>query len=395
MGDGDPPSGHEAFVVVVLSAISVACSLLVVLLNTKFPVLRQPPGRFVRSRFVFTGTYCLIICAYSGWAAHNTVNRDEVSTNCEMLDRLRAPDVILGAARFFETGIVAWQLVIALDVLIIVRDPFRPKRHVKKCQLFVWCIAFIQARAGARLGAGEAGVWAGLAGEVGVGGGQRAPLVLLIGTATPQVAVTVGLVSSSDRRLKENGGTDDVRRNQLCNGEFNDFWRAAPRPALPLASRARGGSSGARPRRYPYLIAVDVTVITVVLVVTTLLCLRLRTGLAISQRSRHRVTRQLLTYALGFSFADIIALLVHQRPPFDFFSLTVLSTRGIWDMLVWFTANLLYKRFQQQQVRSPPEGPRASPCRLPCAWRPAAPSHVLAAPRSAPARTSPTSTAAG
>ena len=54
-------------------------------------------------------------------------------------------------------------------------------------------------------------------------------------------------------------------------------------------------------------------VVFVVFAVTVLLSARLRTGLAISVRSRHRVTRQLVTYFIGFSVADAVALVSNPR----------------------------------------------------------------------------------
>jgi len=94
---------------------------------------------------------------------------------------------------------------------------------------------------------------------------------------------------------------------------------------------------------YPCMLVTHTVVVATVFAVTGLLCARLRTGLAISARSRHRVTRQLLTYAIGFSAADLASLIIYSRETFDAAALFILSCRGLWDMLVWGTANLLFK----------------------------------------------------
>ena len=51
--------------------------------------------------------------------------------------QLSTTDIFITAARLFEAGIVLWQLVLVLDVLAIVRNPFKPDRHTGKCTLFV------------------------------------------------------------------------------------------------------------------------------------------------------------------------------------------------------------------------------------------------------------------
>ena len=143
----DPPRGHDAVLIGFLAASSALACIVVIAMSTAYPVLRQPPGRFVRSRSAFTLIYSVVFCVYAGWAtdaADHEASADEGAGGCVPLDSLDILDLALGAARFCEVGIVAWQLVVALDVLVIVRDPFRPGRHTKKLVLLVWMLCLLQ-----------------------------------------------------------------------------------------------------------------------------------------------------------------------------------------------------------------------------------------------------------
>ena len=50
-------------------------------------------------------------------------------------------DLQLAVVRFWETGTVLWQLVQAVDIVSIVRDPFKPDRHAKKLGVLVWVLS--------------------------------------------------------------------------------------------------------------------------------------------------------------------------------------------------------------------------------------------------------------
>ena len=56
-----PPVGAisdvEKVACLVVCAVSALCCVAVIVCNTKFPVLRQPPGRYVRSRSAFILCY--------------------------------------------------------------------------------------------------------------------------------------------------------------------------------------------------------------------------------------------------------------------------------------------------------------------------------------------------
>ena len=64
----EAPSGDQAIVVCVLSGLSAVACLLVAILMSCMPILRQPPGRFVRSRSVYELWNSLFIFGYGLWA---------------------------------------------------------------------------------------------------------------------------------------------------------------------------------------------------------------------------------------------------------------------------------------------------------------------------------------
>ena len=65
---------------------------------------------------------------------------------------------------------------------------------------------------------------------------------------------------------------------------------------------------------------------------------RLRSGLAVSRRSRQRVTNQLVIYYLGYSIANVGAIVSHMQANAQHTHI-VLSARGLWELLVWCAAN--------------------------------------------------------
>ena len=61
------PSREEALAVCVLSCVSALACLSVVILTSKYPILRQPPGRFVPHRSVFGMCNSFVLFGYALW----------------------------------------------------------------------------------------------------------------------------------------------------------------------------------------------------------------------------------------------------------------------------------------------------------------------------------------
>ena len=66
-----PPVGAisdvEKVACLVVCAVSALCCVAVIVCNTVFPVLRQPPGRYVRSRSAFILCYTLTLVSIAAW----------------------------------------------------------------------------------------------------------------------------------------------------------------------------------------------------------------------------------------------------------------------------------------------------------------------------------------
>ena len=61
------PTDTQAHVIIVLGLVSAVCCLAVLILSSIYPVLRQPPARFVRSRSLFGLLYSLCLFGYALW----------------------------------------------------------------------------------------------------------------------------------------------------------------------------------------------------------------------------------------------------------------------------------------------------------------------------------------
>ena len=128
------PSTRIASIGIVLGSLSVVACLVVISFNSYFPVLRQPPGRFVRTRSVLTLLQMLVYVSYAGFSlrapqsyAHNP--------SCMQSDQAFHAHVVQAffvTTDSLEIGIVFFQLAQALQILYIVRDPFKPLRHAGK-----------------------------------------------------------------------------------------------------------------------------------------------------------------------------------------------------------------------------------------------------------------------
>jgi len=250
------PTDTQAHVIIVLGLVSAVCCLAVLILSSIYPVLRQPPARFVRSRSLFGLLYSLCLFGYALWV----VLPSGMPYNIELAERsdpvcrsqlgtsnLSLTDVFLTVARFWETGIVLWQLVLALDILSIVRNPFKPDRHVRKYVLFV------------------------------------------VGASLAVAFATLGLLIKLQEDSFDPATQDFVGR---CSGRSVHQHSAA----ITLQLTVQGFA------------------LLVVALVTVLIEFRLRSGLAISERSRHRVRRQLRRYTVGFGTLDLIVLIMKVRP---------------------------------------------------------------------------------
>ncbi|KAL1524415.1 hypothetical protein AB1Y20_019310 [Prymnesium parvum] len=262
----------DALAVTVGCAIGVSGMLVVLAANTCQPLLQQPPARFVRARTTFTLLHATFLMTYASWvlATDNYDGSASQDRSCcgdggSCADFHAASHTVSDT---LETGIVLWQLVMAVDILMIVRDPFAPNRHLRKCAAF----AFVGT---------------------------------LIGPAIMLWVHTAKMASL-----------------QSGSGESHDC------PFANTLSDARFAIS-----------FLDLLVIFFATACTVLLVMRLRTGLIISQRSRHRVTRQLLVYNIGYAVADATSLgfnLLGSRSGVRF---TILALRGGWDFAVWIVAN--------------------------------------------------------
>ena len=96
---------------------------------------------------------------------------------------------------------------------------------------------------------------------------------------------------------------------------------------ISLFSEARQGLAG-----------VDLGFVGLALAVSILLLARLKTGLAVSEASRQRVSHQLSTFAVGYSLMDFISLMM-QVTGASSRALAIVCLRGVWDMGVWVVAN--------------------------------------------------------
>ena len=255
----------EVWIIAVGSSVGIVTCLTVLVFNSCWKVLQQPPGRYVRSRTLFTLLHTIALLSFASYViANNEVDYDLGRRQCCRMSMvcLDFHIVIHTLSDTFETGIVMWQLAMSIDILSIVRDPFRPNRHKRKAQVVVYLATLL----------------------------------------VPGVIVSVYL-SQLDHT------SDCATFTQL------------------LLS-ARDAIAG-----------VEIGVIGFALAVTTLLVCRLRTGLAISQRSRNRVTRQLLCYTIGYSLADAASLALNVRNVPSGYRFSVLALRGAWDFGVWLLVN--------------------------------------------------------
>ena len=258
---------EDALVLSIGCGVGIVAMLVVLVSNTCQPLLRQPPARFVRARTLFTLLHASTLMAYAIYAIctgsyGGASVRSFASGWC--IDVHVALQIISDT---LETAIVLWQLVMAMDILMIVRDPFQPNRHKRKYILFV-CLGTL---------------------------------------ISPATMLSTQLSNRADEA--GSGGA-----------ECPAFDRTLDRARLAIS-------------------LLDFAVIFITTAGTALLVMRLRTGLAISQRSRHRVTRQLVVYTVGYSLADAVSLVCNLLNVRSGVRFSILAIRGVWDVLVWAIAN--------------------------------------------------------
>lgn len=127
----------DAWVIVVFTSAGLFSMLFVLIATTVQPLLRQPPGRFVRARTAFTFLHSAILLSYAIWVivlrtAEGEGNQRRACCNDKGHCILDGHLLTATASDTLETGCMLWQLVMALDILGIIRDPFKPDRHFKK-----------------------------------------------------------------------------------------------------------------------------------------------------------------------------------------------------------------------------------------------------------------------
>ena len=127
------PTPGEAGALVATGALGTVCSLLVLFAITHSANLRQPPGRFVRSRTVFTIVQTLALVAYAIFCLVRGETRCDGTASLDA----KVSDAVLIISDACETSVTLWQAAMSLDILLIVRDPFQPLRHVRKLRTLV------------------------------------------------------------------------------------------------------------------------------------------------------------------------------------------------------------------------------------------------------------------
>lgn len=129
------PSRGDAVAILAFGVVGVVCCSPVIVLSTWYAELRQPPGRFVRLRSLFTVLQTAACMVYAAWIlAYEPVRRCRSGVDERHAD---VADSLLVAVGALETGIALWQLAQVLELLTIVRDPFKPRRHTRKLGLAV------------------------------------------------------------------------------------------------------------------------------------------------------------------------------------------------------------------------------------------------------------------
>lgn len=121
----------DAWAIIFGCSTGLASMLLILVANTAQPLLRQPPGRFVRARTSFTFLNSSALLAYSIWVLMDrteATGADDSSACCH--GKASCLVIVATISDTLETGSILWQLVMAVDILMIVRDPFQPHRHL-------------------------------------------------------------------------------------------------------------------------------------------------------------------------------------------------------------------------------------------------------------------------
>ena len=128
----EPPSGATAIASLFMGSLSILSCLVVFVGNSVMTVLKQPPGRFVRTRTLFTLAQTVLLLSYAAFTLSYPLPRGVSPFNpCDDVVaalHARVADIALVTSDAIETGIAYFQLAQAAHVLFIVRDPFRPLR---------------------------------------------------------------------------------------------------------------------------------------------------------------------------------------------------------------------------------------------------------------------------
>lgn len=107
----------------------MCCCLSILVMTTIKPHLCYAPGRFVRFRTMLTLLQSMMLIVH---AVLTLSNQD-----AGVCDRNRF-DALLVGAEALELGIAMSQLAQSAHLLSLLRDPFRPLRHVRKLSLVIF-----------------------------------------------------------------------------------------------------------------------------------------------------------------------------------------------------------------------------------------------------------------
>ena len=122
-----------AVALLALSSLGLTCSLPVLIANTLIARLRRPPARFVRARASLSAAQAACLGAF---ALHH-IHHHHHPPSSSSLSSCAVPPLLLLAAETFDTAIGLCLLGQALHLFSIVRDPFRPKRHLTRLTILI------------------------------------------------------------------------------------------------------------------------------------------------------------------------------------------------------------------------------------------------------------------
>ena len=112
-----------------ISALGMVSCAAVIVANTVRPILQHAPARFVRFRALFTLLQSGTLFAHACWR----LARPPMPGECDH----GGLDALFVIAEALETGICGAALAQVLHMLSLLRDPFRPRRHVRSLQVIV------------------------------------------------------------------------------------------------------------------------------------------------------------------------------------------------------------------------------------------------------------------